>query len=156
MTTPSFGEGRARRSSPKSVPLVLTAATGAAVSVGAGVYGQLHDPTGQQTISLFFSSTLAFKSWVTTGVLALAMFQLFTALRMFGTINFPRRVPSWMAQMHRMSGTIVLIATLPVAYHCLWSLGFKPNIMEPRLLAHSRSEERRVGKECRSRWSPYH
>ena len=23
-------------------------------------------------------------------------------------------------------------------------------------LEHSRSEERRVGKECRSRWSPYH
>ena len=23
-------------------------------------------------------------------------------------------------------------------------------------LNHSRSEERRVGKECRSRWSPYH
>src|ERR1035438_5795562 len=23
-------------------------------------------------------------------------------------------------------------------------------------IAHSRSEERRVGKECRSRWSPYH
>ena len=23
-------------------------------------------------------------------------------------------------------------------------------------LAKSRSEERRVGKECRSRWSPYH
>src|SRR2546427_8683146 len=25
-----------------------------------------------------------------------------------------------------------------------------------RLLAELRSEERRVGKECRSRWSPYH
>ena len=24
------------------------------------------------------------------------------------------------------------------------------------LRMHSRSEERRVGKECRSRWSPYH
>ena len=24
------------------------------------------------------------------------------------------------------------------------------------LVDHSRSEERRVGKECRSRWSPYH
>ena len=24
------------------------------------------------------------------------------------------------------------------------------------LLAETRSEERRVGKECRSRWSPYH
>src|SRR5260370_25167296 len=31
---------------------------------------------------------------------------------------------------------------------------------EPRVFAagghHPRSEERRVGKECRSRWSPYH
>src|SRR2546422_3765390 len=24
------------------------------------------------------------------------------------------------------------------------------------IVRHSRSEERRVGKECRSRWSPYH
>ena len=27
---------------------------------------------------------------------------------------------------------------------------------EGRKLTHDRSEERRVGKECRSRWSPYH
>src|SRR2546427_10930381 len=27
---------------------------------------------------------------------------------------------------------------------------------DPRVLVDSRSEERRVGKECRSRWSPYH
>ena len=26
----------------------------------------------------------------------------------------------------------------------------------PALGQHGRSEERRVGKECRSRWSPYH
>ena len=26
----------------------------------------------------------------------------------------------------------------------------------PDVLLHVRSEERRVGKECRSRWSPYH
>ena len=31
---------------------------------------------------------------------------------------------------------------------CLWA--------EDRLVAGQRSEERRVGKECRSRWSPYH
>ena len=29
-------------------------------------------------------------------------------------------------------------------------------ISDPMLTAHYRSEERRVGKECRSRWSPYH
>ena len=37
----------------------------------------------------------------------------------------------------------------------------KPNILEvlkilSELPANPRSEERRVGKECRSRWSPYH
>ena len=26
----------------------------------------------------------------------------------------------------------------------------------PQLIGRDRSEERRVGKECRSRWSPYH
>ena len=31
-------------------------------------------------------------------------------------------------------------------------LGFKPT----KILGADRSEERRVGKECRSRWSPYH
>ena len=37
------------------------------------------------------------------------------------------------------------------------SLGFKDgSVREVPLKAGSRSEERRVGKECRSRWSPYH
>ena len=27
---------------------------------------------------------------------------------------------------------------------------------QPRVPLNGRSEERRVGKECRSRWSPYH
>ena len=29
-------------------------------------------------------------------------------------------------------------------------------LQEEKITAKSRSEERRVGKECRSRWSPYH
>ena len=32
--------------------------------------------------------------------------------------------------------------------------GYQKTIMEA--MNYSRSEERRVGKECRSRWSPYH
>ena len=32
--------------------------------------------------------------------------------------------------------------------------GFNPEIFSSRRIV--RSEERRVGKECRSRWSPYH
>ncbi len=35
--------------------------------------------------------------------------------------------------------------------------GKQPAITESiRLFDNQRSEERRVGKECRSRWSPYH
>ena len=30
------------------------------------------------------------------------------------------------------------------------------SVVSTLLLHHRRSEERRVGKECRSRWSPYH
>ena len=31
-----------------------------------------------------------------------------------------------------------------------------PRLFDSSFLLRSRSEERRVGKECRSRWSPYH
>src|SRR5258708_15239206 len=31
-----------------------------------------------------------------------------------------------------------------------------PHTDEPAVILRERSEERRVGKECRSRWSPYH
>ena len=33
---------------------------------------------------------------------------------------------------------------------------YKRRIMDMGITKGSRSEERRVGKECRSRWSPYH
>ena len=32
----------------------------------------------------------------------------------------------------------------------------KPEVPDGMLKKCNRSEERRVGKECRSRWSPYH
>ena len=31
-----------------------------------------------------------------------------------------------------------------------------PKVIMPPVVEDGRSEERRVGKECRSRWSPYH
>ena len=37
----------------------------------------------------------------------------------------------------------------------LWGVALL-NYMDRQMLSTMRSEERRVGKECRSRWSPYH
>ena len=40
---------------------------------------------------------------------------------------------------------------------CTCVLGVFENLHRPNTeIAEHRSEERRVGKECRSRWSPYH
>ena len=35
-------------------------------------------------------------------------------------------------------------------------LGLKKVSTSERMISYARSEERRVGKECRSRWAPYH
>src|SRR5258708_25004833 len=49
---------------------------------------------------------------------------------------------------------------LPITFHV--STGRDPRAARKEggavinYVSHSRSEERRVGKECRSRWSPYH
>src|SRR2546421_1023924 len=37
-----------------------------------------------------------------------------------------------------------------------WLLTCLSNLAQWKFDSHHRSEERRVGKECRSRWSPYH
>ena len=57
------------------------------------------------------------------------------------------RVLNWLEKMFdKRNG--VLQAALLFALIPLLLTGCAPTI--------SRSEERRVGKECRSRWSPYH
>ena len=105
-------------------PVVLVGVAGGLVSLSLGFYAQLHDPAAEQTISLIFSNTLALKAWFTTGAVMLAVFQLYSALRFWGKVNYPRQVPSWFGDAHRLSGTLALLLTLPVAYHCLWALGF--------------------------------
>src|SRR3712207_9584216 len=55
------------------------------------------------------------------------------------------------------SGDSVTDAQL--AAMCPRALRLDPDVrdhMAPHFLMLERSEERRVGKECRSRWSPYH
>src|SRR6266849_8860503 len=57
----------------------------------------------------------------------------------------------------RMSGTkngerIALAST--TAYDCCCVLSLIPPDWNPAVIELPRSEERRVGKECRSRWSP--
>lgn len=122
---------------PRQGALLALAGIGAAVAVLLGVYGKVHDPTGESTIALFFSGTLNLKAWFTTVAVLLALVQVLTALRLYGKVGIPRTLPRWLGDVHRLSGTLALLFSLPVAYHCLWALGFESDAGAPRRFIHS-------------------
>jgi hypothetical protein len=109
---------------------------GAAVSVGLGVYASQHTPTGRSILNngLFFSGTLNMKAWLATAAIALAAFQLLSALRIYGKLG-SAQPGAWIHLAHRASGTLAFLVSVPVAYHCLWALGFQH--YSTRVLIHS-------------------
>ena len=112
----------------------LALLAGAAVAVAVGVYARVHHPAGRPLFLLGFSGMLQLKSWLATAAFALIVFQLVTALWMWGHLPLVGRPPAWLPTAHRWSGAIAFTLTLPVALHCVWSLGFVTTT--PRVLAH--------------------
>jgi hypothetical protein len=82
---------------------------------------------------LFFSDSLHLKVWFASAALAFAPLQLVSAAWIFGKL--PWRRPTWIGVAHRWSGRLVFALTLPVAYHCIFKLGFQKT--DGRVLAHS-------------------
>lgn len=115
--------------------LVATAVAGGLVSLSIGAYGRIHTPTGQGIVAFGFPAVLPMKAWFTTGAFALVLVQIATALRIYGRLPLPRTMPTWFPSLHRWSGTVAFLLTLPVAYHCLWALGFQS--FTTRQLVHS-------------------
>jgi hypothetical protein len=77
-------------------------------------------------VEAVFSSTIAAKAWLATWALALAVVQVLTASRMWGKLQ--RVVPvsfTTARRVHRWSGRIALLLTLPVFFHCVTMLGFE-------------------------------
>jgi hypothetical protein len=97
---------------------------GAGVAVALGVYGKAHSPAGRPIFLLGFSGMLQMKAWLSTIAVALLLVQLVTALWMWGRLPGAGAAPGWATPLHRWSGTVAFIVTLPVAFHCLWALGF--------------------------------
>jgi Family of unknown function (DUF6529) len=118
---------------PATPRLLLAAAVGAAVALSLGIYANVHDPSQRLVFTLFFSSTIAMKVWLATVVVALGAVQVVLALWLYGRL--PWAAPEWVGPAHRICGRLTFLVSLPVAYHCLWSLGFEDN--NARVLAHS-------------------
>src|SRR5712692_3854571 len=112
----------------------LAIAFGAAVALSLGIYGRVHDPTGRSLVTLFFTQTITLKVWFATVAVVLALFQGVSALRIYGKLG-KRTGPRWLRPAHRISGTAAFLFTIPVAYHCLWALGYQWN-SGTRVLVH--------------------
>jgi len=117
------------------VKLLLILVARAAVSIALGVYGNDHTPTFSRPFELFFSDTITLKVWFATVAVVLAVVQVLLALRIYGKLKWPRVAPSWLGDAHRLAGTFAFLFTLPVAFLCLWSLGFQDHTT--RVLVHS-------------------
>jgi plastocyanin len=99
-----------------------------ALVVGAGVYILANSITPDPTSGLFGTSgtgTFPLKSWLSTGVLALAALQLYTSLWLYGKINRRRGLPGRLGIVHRISGVSAIVLSVPIAYNCLRTYGFE-------------------------------
>lgn len=115
--------------------LVRCTGIGGLVSLSLGAYARIHTPTGQGIFAFGFPAVLPMKAWFTTVAAMLAVGQLLSALWMWGRLPAAGSAPTWVPPVHRWLGTIAFLFTLPVAYHCLWALGFQQTTT--RVLAHS-------------------
>jgi hypothetical protein len=110
--------------------IVMPLIVGCIVALTLGVYGHVHQPTGFSINLSGFSSGLYVKSWLGTVAALLAVIQLATARLMYSG-----NAADWVPSLHRWSGRLAVIATVPVVVHCLFALGFESGT--PRVLAHS-------------------
>jgi len=86
-------------------------------------------------VTTIFSSTIAAKAWLATGALVLALVQVTTAARMWGRLRFLPVRGAGVARVHRWSGRIAILLTLPVFFHCVTILGFQTP--SARVVVHS-------------------
>jgi hypothetical protein len=130
-----------RRGLSRNTTLLLVLVAGAAISVALGVYGRSHTPTAEKPYTLFFSTTLQLKVWFATAAATLAVVQVLLAMRLYGKLHWPKTAPSWLGDAHRLTGTLAFAISLPVAYQCLWAIGFQSHDMaqlaSTRVLIHS-------------------
>ena len=136
MTTTALPDAGIAKRQHGSWLLVAAVLVGSAVAVAVGVYGRVHDPTGETAMTLFFEQQITMKAWLATGAVLSVVFQVGSALVLYGKIG-TLRAPAWLGDAHRISGTVAFVLSLPVAYHCLWAIGFSADLGITRVYIHS-------------------
>jgi hypothetical protein len=118
---------------PRARLLLVPVLVGAAVAVALGAYGRLHEPTGLAVSVAGFSSIGYVKAWLATATVLFGLLQLGSAMVLYGRVVV--RPPTWIGGLHRWSGRIAVLASVPVAVQCLYALGFQSD--STRVWVHS-------------------
>ncbi len=108
---------------------------GAVVALLLGIYASVHEPTGRDFVLTGFESAAAWKSALASVTVVLFTVQVTLGLRMTGRYLPRRPVPHWMPDLHRVVGSVAFGISLPVAFHCLWVLGYRSD--DAAILTHS-------------------
>ncbi|WP_245812228.1 DUF6529 family protein [Actinophytocola xinjiangensis] len=115
--------------------VVMALAIGSLVMVTIGVYGKVHEPTNQAFSLAGFSTGLHAKTWLGTIAFVLAVVQVVSSLAMWGRLPGVHGDGRVAGILHRWSGRLAVLVSLPVAAHCLYALGFQG--FDTRVLVHS-------------------
>ena len=105
------------------------------ISLGGYMGGTLHFEGGQ--IGAIFA-TMGIASLIMPGLTGIIADKWINAERLYGILHLIG------------AGALIYASTATTYNHMYWMRMPSPYSRKKR------SEERRVGKECRSRWSPYH
>jgi hypothetical protein len=116
------------------VALAVALLAGAAVALTIAIYAGVHRPALRPLFLVGFSGMLQLKAWLTTIAVLLVFVQLITALWMWGRLPDAGPAPRWVPGLHRWSGSVAFAVSVPVALHCVWSLGLQTS--SPRVLIH--------------------
>jgi hypothetical protein len=92
--------------------------------------------TYEDIVTSVFSTPIAFKAWFASAAIFFAIVQVATGARIFGKLTGIVPVPPpRVNRIHRWSGRIAILLTLPVVFHCVFILGFQTD--DARVLVHS-------------------
>src|ERR1700741_2158977 len=105
-----------------------------ALTVGLVAGRTTREPYSAPFFHPFFRDVLQMKAWLVTTAVVLACGQLLTAARIYELLRFPPKGPFYRI-VHRWFGRTAILLTFPVAYHCVFLLGFETH--SPRVLIHS-------------------
>ncbi len=115
------------------VPFLIFAWITLLFATAANVHRLSEGDVKPRYFDLFFSDPIHMKVWLACAVVVLALFQVFSAAWIFQRLPWTR--PAWIGRAHRWSGRTAFLLTLPIAYHCIFLLGFQE--YSTRALAHS-------------------